>query len=192
MFSKADISHDKEEKLQDYWASQQSKLAALQIFFGSLSIFSVRGRRLNYHTKARPDFKRQNIILTHKRFHRGSCKGFCKQWKCEHTLHTLTSFSVWCCNLTLLSRWKLPPTLMFSFREKHLSETLLSHIVFFLCYFFHLILVDVYSFMYRHLLVTICMFYLNRKKQKRNIMIRLDLKNDFNLCSLVGGKDLKY
>lgn len=51
---------------------------------------------------------------------------------------------------------------------------------------------DVYSFMYRHLLVTICMFDLNRKKQKRNIMIRLDLKNDFNLCSLVGGKDLKY
>lgn len=162
----------KKKKLQDYWASQQSKLAALQIFFGSLSIFSVRGRSLNYHTKAQPDSKRQNIILTNKSFHRGSCKGFCKQGKCEHTLHTLTSFSVWCCNLTLSSRWKLTPTLMFSFREKHFSETLLCHILCFYVCFFHLILVDVYSFMYRHLLVTVCMFYLNRKKQKRNTMMK--------------------
>lgn len=66
-------------------------------------------------------------------------------------------------------------------RKTLFRNTSLSHIVFFyVVFFFHLILVDVYSFMYRHLLVTVCMFYLNRKKteEKYNDKVRYK-KTDF-------------
>lgn len=165
----------KKKKLQDYWASQQSKLAALQIFFGSLSIFSVRGRRLNYHTRHSQILKDKILFWHTNVFTEGAAKVSVNSENAS-TLYTPLPLSLFDVAISPSYPGENSHQCSCFLSEKNTFQKHFCHILCFFMFFFHLILVDVYSFMYRHLLVTICMFYLNRKKQKRNIMIRLDLK----------------